>query len=191
MKSFFTTVTLILATIFANATIHNVSISNFQFSPSSFNAVVGDTVIWTLSSGTHTTTSTSVPTGAATWNQTLSTVGDNFTYVITTAGSYSYHCNIHSSMTASFIVTGSSGIQQVTDEMPVLTLPTPFTGNVVVHYDQPGVVAVYNILGEKLDQKNIQSTNEIVSFPNLPQGMYIIALLNEGRPVETRKVIKQ
>lgn len=85
------------------ATTINVDVSNFAFTPVSFDAAVGDTVTWTLVEGTHTTTSTSVPAGAATWNYAFSGVGDTFSYVITVAGVYEYHCLVHpTTMIASF-----------------------------------------------------------------------------------------
>ncbi len=81
----------------------NVDVANYAFTPSSFDAAVGDTVVWTLSSGTHTTTSTSVPAGAASWDYTFSAIGDTFAYVITVEGVYEYHCSFHPTlMIASF-----------------------------------------------------------------------------------------
>jgi Secretion system C-terminal sorting domain len=87
----------------SHATIINVDVSDFAFTPISFDAAVGDTVVWTLSSGTHTTTSTSVPSGAATWDYTFTGIGDTFSYIITVPGVYEYHCTIHPTlMIASF-----------------------------------------------------------------------------------------
>jgi len=80
----------------------NVDVADFAFTPSSFDAVVGDTIIWTLSSGTHTTTSSSVPTGALTWDHQFTGIGDSFTYIVTVEGIYEYHCSIHTTMKASF-----------------------------------------------------------------------------------------
>ena len=79
-----------------------VNITNFQFTPSNFTANVGDIIRFTLGSGVHTTTSTSVPAGASTWDHTFSVVGQTFDYTITTPGSYSFFCSIHPFMTATF-----------------------------------------------------------------------------------------
>jgi len=79
-----------------------VNITNFQFTPSNFTATVGDVIRFTLGSGVHTSTSTSVPAGASTWDHTFSTVGQTFDYTITTPGSYSFFCSIHPFMTATF-----------------------------------------------------------------------------------------
>ncbi|HKB85242.1 MAG TPA: T9SS type A sorting domain-containing protein [Ignavibacteriaceae bacterium] len=80
---------------FSSATIDSVSVGNFYFTPVSFDISVGDTIIWTLVEGTHTTTSTSVPAGAVSWDHTFSGVGDSYSYVVAVAGVYEYHCSFH------------------------------------------------------------------------------------------------
>ncbi len=83
---------------FASATTINVMVGDYYFNPASFDAAVGDTVVWTLDSSavaTHTTTSTLVPSGAANWNHTFSGVGDTYSYGITVDGVYEYHCTFH------------------------------------------------------------------------------------------------
>ncbi len=89
-----------------NATIHQVSVQNFQFTPATFNAVVGDTVKWTWIDGSHTTTSDNIPTGAASWNNPMNSNNTSFQYKITVAGTYSYHCIPHQAfgMVATFTV---------------------------------------------------------------------------------------
>jgi plastocyanin len=90
----------------AAATTIDVTVGDFYFSPVSFDAVVGDTVVWTYDSSataTHTTTSTSVPNGASGWDHTFTGPGDSYAYVITVEGVYEYHCAIHpTTMIASF-----------------------------------------------------------------------------------------
>lgn len=76
----------------------NVAVGDFYFNPVSFDAAIGDTVIWTLDSSavaSHTTTSTSVPSGAATWDYTFTGVGDSYSYVISVEGVYEFHCSFH------------------------------------------------------------------------------------------------
>jgi plastocyanin len=88
-------------TLFANGYIpvkHIVSVANFSFTPSSFNAVVGDTVEWDWSNGSHTTTSTTIPGGAASWDNPINSSSTSFQYVITVAGTYSYQCTPHQPM---------------------------------------------------------------------------------------------
>jgi plastocyanin len=77
------------------STTHNVDVGDFFFDAVSFTAAVGDTIVWTLIAGTHTTTSTLVPAGAATWDYTFSGPSDTFSYIITVPGVYEYICSFH------------------------------------------------------------------------------------------------
>lgn len=77
---------------------HVVSVSDNVFSPNSFNAKVGDTVKFVWSSGTHTTTSTLIPSGAATWDSPMTSTNTTFLYIIRFAGTYNYVCTIHAAM---------------------------------------------------------------------------------------------
>lgn len=81
----------------------NVVVANNTFTPANFSTNVGDVIQWTWSAGTHTTSSTSVPAGASNWNANINSGLPTFSYMITTAGNYSYQCNIHgASMSGSF-----------------------------------------------------------------------------------------
>ncbi len=78
-----------------HATTWNVTVSNFQFSPANLNVKIGDLIHWSWVSGFHTTTSTSVPSGAAPWDASIATSGAILDYTVTTTGTYSYECSIH------------------------------------------------------------------------------------------------
>jgi len=72
-----------------------ISISNFAFDPSSTTVAKGTTVTWTNNdSTTHTVTSND--------NKFASTKlapGDKFSFTFSDAGTFGYHCSIHTSMT--------------------------------------------------------------------------------------------
>jgi plastocyanin len=79
-----------------NATVHTVNVANFQFTPSTIpNVVVGDVIKWVWVSGSHTTTSTSVPVGADTWSSDIEEGSTTFEYTVTVAGTYNYWCIPH------------------------------------------------------------------------------------------------
>jgi plastocyanin len=80
---------------FAKADIINVDVADFAFTPADVVCSVGDTIIWTESSGNHTTSSTSVPAGAVTWDYTFTGIGDSYSYIIEVPGDYTYQCNFH------------------------------------------------------------------------------------------------
>jgi len=81
-----------------DATVHLVSVANFSFAPSSLSVTVGDTIKWVWVSGSHTTTSTNIPAGAATWDQPISSTNLSYSYKVTIAGTYNYKCTPHAAM---------------------------------------------------------------------------------------------
>lgn len=96
-------------TINSYATTWNVNVDDFQFSPATLNVTVGDVIHFVWISGTHTTTSVSVPAGANTWNSPINAGNTSFDVSVTEAGAYSYQCNFHASigMTATFTASGA------------------------------------------------------------------------------------
>lgn len=105
-RTVFFALTLITALVYnSNATKHVVSVTNFAFTPSSVTINLGDTMEWTFGNGTHTTTSTTIPAGAAVWSNSIDASHLKFDYVPTVVGTYNYKCNIHpTTMLASFTV---------------------------------------------------------------------------------------
>ncbi len=105
MKRYYFFIIFMALIIFANNSIArtiNVGVYNNYFSPTSFDAAVGDTIKWTLFEGTHNTTSSVIPQGAAAWSYTFTGVNDTYIYVVTVPGVYSYSCTFHTGMQGSF-----------------------------------------------------------------------------------------
>jgi plastocyanin len=90
--------TALIATSSANATIHNIDVGNFFFSPTTTTVCPDDTVRWTLVAGFH--SSTSDPSSPKTWDSgVMSTAGQTFDVVFVEAdgpGPFPYHCSVHS-----------------------------------------------------------------------------------------------
>lgn len=84
---------LILGSSFGK--VRKITVSNFQFSPSSLNAKVGDTILWVWQSGTHNTISLGIPQGATPWSAPINSTRKRFGYIVTKTGAYNYHCSIH------------------------------------------------------------------------------------------------
>ena len=77
-----------------------VTIQNFAFGPATLEVAVGTTVTWTnADSATHTVTADD---GSFDSNNLAS--GATFTQTFATAGTFTYHCKIHSSMKATVTV---------------------------------------------------------------------------------------
>ena len=82
------------------ATGQQVAIANFQFTPKTISVAAGTSISWTNGdTATHTVT---FDTGPDCGNVTQ---GKSATITFATAGTYTYHCKIHSSMTGSVTVS--------------------------------------------------------------------------------------
>jgi hypothetical protein len=97
--------------LIVKATIHEVHVADFHFDPVLFNALVGDSVKFIWDNGDHTTTSSTIPTGAAAWDEPVNSSHTTFIYVITVAGNYTYFCKKHGDQIASFTATGTLPVQ--------------------------------------------------------------------------------
>ena len=99
---------------------HRVTVSNFVFTPSTVNAVVGDTISWTWVNGMHTTTAVSIPQGARRWNKPIDVSHPRFRMRVTVAGTYDYRCNFHfaQGMVGTIVVSAASPGQASPGQTP-------------------------------------------------------------------------
>jgi len=104
-----------------------VNVMDTFFDPSDFTVQPGDFVKWTLMQGSHTTTSNTIPSGAASWDYTFTGVGDSFVYEVTETGSYNYECLIHPGMNGSFSTVASLPDTVYVDVMNNFFDPADFT----------------------------------------------------------------
>ncbi len=122
----------------SEATTWQVTVQDFQFSPSSLNVVVGDVIHWVWVSGFHTTTSSAVPSGAGSWDYPIDAGNTTYDYTVTKPGTYSYVCSFHESfgMVASFTATGVTPVTlsafsiSTQNKKPILTWTTETELNV-------------------------------------------------------------
>jgi plastocyanin len=196
MKKLYTLITttaLTLIGLSANAVTINVSITNFQFTPSDFTAEVGDVVKWTDNQGTHGIEWLSVPGGAVANNSSTMTAGSTFSYTITTAGRYDYDCLIHgSSMLGGFTVT-STGIAEPVVNLITTAYPNPFKDKFTLKYGKAvQSVKIYNVVGEQIKSIELSALEEKVDvdFEGVPAGIYFIRTYNDRTIVETKKIVK-
>ena len=104
----------------ASAATTNVSEVDFDFVPATVTINVGDTVLWTNNANdVHTTTS---DTGI--WDSGTMNPGATFSHIFNSAGTFAYHCAIHSFMHGTIVVQAvSTPTPQPTP--PPTPLPTP------------------------------------------------------------------
>jgi plastocyanin len=84
--------------------IHDVTIQDFSFTPTPVTIAVGDTVRWTNNGPSH----HSSTSDTAIWDSGLLNVGQTFSFTFNTAGTYPYHCSLHTSMHGTVIVTSGN-----------------------------------------------------------------------------------
>ena len=200
---------LIMMSIFSTnsfSTTRNVMASNFSFTPASINATVGDTIKWTWSSGSHTTTcdgtnGTTRPAGAASWDADLNSGTPTFTYVLRVAGAYHFVCVPHSPDMAGDINAISSSINQLTEIVRGYELsqnfPNPFNPATNIKFSIPNsskvTLKIYNnngqevesLVNEKLNAGSYQVDWNAVNFNS---GVYYYKIQAEGF-IETRKML--
>ena len=99
-----------------------VTISNFAFSPATITVPVGTKVTWTNQDSTdHTVTADN----GTTFDSGHIAPGATFSFTFTTAGTFPYHCNIHTSMTAKVIVTAATSTASLSPSSGGTTTPPP------------------------------------------------------------------
>lgn len=192
MKKLYTFIFLLFAAFSAKATIHDVIVSNNSFTPSVLSVMVGDTVRWSLAQGTHTTTSSIVPSGAATWNHTFSGPGDQFEYKVTVAGNYGYICSFHGGMAGGFTASSTASVSHLDDNVILKAFPNPFKSKLSIPNKTADNIEILNVLGESVKSVAVNSNEKftVLDLSELKKGVYFYVLKQEGEILETRRVVK-
>lgn len=185
------------------ATTHTITVQNFSFNPSSLTANLGDTIVWQWSSGSHTTTSMTIPGSAASWDANLNSSSTSFTYVPSVVGSYSYKCTPHfaSGMSGTFTISGGSGITPGAKPQgthSVKFYPQPFLSilNLDLSLSQFSkgffTVEIYDLLGQNKFKQFFEDIDEgkiAIDLAGIAPGVYFISVIANGVK-ETYKISK-
>jgi plastocyanin len=170
-----------------------ITATNNNFSPSEKVVVhVGDTILFTCKTGTHSTVSADKPFGAAPWRASISP-GNDFMYVPEVKGNYRYICSDHAAM-------GMSGKFRV-DPRP---MPHGFfdvsyntvtnTLHVVCPTSSPPNFNLYikDGNGKALMSIKVVKQEMDIDVSSLPKGVYgAMGDLNEWGVIVTRRFIKK
>ncbi len=179
----------------AEAITHVVTASDFSFAPSSLTIQLGDTIRWDWLNGMHTTTSTTIPTGAASWDSPLNSTSTSFTYVPTVQGQYNYVCTPHSTMgmTASFFVAGSLTVP-ATVSNKVSVGPNPASSFIKIQSTSEDLqVSLRDISGRSvpLQAPSTSKTERIYSTGHIAAGLYLLFVKAEGETSVQKIVIEK
>lgn len=184
--------------IFASSTYGttwNVSVSDFVFTPANLNVTVGDTIKWQWVSGIgHTTTSITVPAGAAAWNEPINSTNQTYRYVVTVAGSYHYKCTPHFPGMEGFITAVPIGIKSEEGKLPntyklYQNYPNPFNPVTDIKFELPKSsfvkLTVFDLLGgevEVLVRQQLNAGSYVVDWDasRYSSGIYFYKLQTDG-----------
>ena len=96
-----------------------VNIQNSAFAPPTTTIKVGDTVTWTNRDAiSHTSTS-----DTAMWDTGVLTTGASRSFTFMSAGTFAYHCSIHTFMHGTIVVQAATTPQPTAPPTPVRTAP--------------------------------------------------------------------
>jgi plastocyanin len=160
---------------------------------------VGDSVTWSENFNEHPLVSLSVPGGAASFSHGDAVSEQSlFTYVVTTQGTYLFHCAVHL-FQGSFTASAASGVQTI-NAFPTLVSVYPTVARDVVNLNvKDGFssnkkmnVEVYNVLGNKVINFDFLSGNTTqINVADLAKGIYFVAIKEDNTVLGVQKIIKQ
>jgi plastocyanin len=185
------------------ATKFSVDVRDFEFSPSTLlNVRIGDTIHWEWKSGSHTTTSKTIPAGAASWDKPISSTNTSFDYIPTVIGIYSYKCTPHESMgmIGSFTVSTPSGIAEGLLNASILLYPNPFVDKITIRVQTGATtrldqVRICDVSGKILREYSFADWDaklgKVLSLKDLPVGILLIEFHENSGQVFLRKVVHE
>jgi plastocyanin len=185
----------------ASAITHTITQQGLSFAPEQLTVEVGDVILFQWTSGNHTTTSSSVPAGADTWDALLTSGMQTFEYTVTTEGAYEYVCTPHASagMVGEFTAVLSSNTRtQVAANLSV-NAGTSANGQLFVELNNAttdmATVTLVDITGRNvatLHHGAIADADFTIrhDIAAIQRGIYFVRF-QEGARVVTRKVLVQ
>jgi plastocyanin len=177
-----------------------VTVKNFSFTPYNLTHVKAhDTIQWVWESGSHSTTSFSIPATAEPWDFSINQDTTSFMYVPTENGTYFYRSTPDSleGMNGQFTVYGASGADEPVAGIGFSLFPVPFHDQVRLSLPaeshRPLTLDVFNQQGEKvlsiiLGGKGA-SREFVIETPLLPAGVYLFRLSDGRRMIGASKAL--
>ncbi len=197
IKSLIIVLTVLIYAPQVHAQVHIIEQQGMSFSPSHLEVHVGDTIRWLWSSGTHTTTSVNIPSGANSWNHPLTQSDTSFDYIVQVPGTYNYHCTPHApGMAGSFEVLLTTGTGQqnfLPVERDVKIYPNPAREHVHVYMaSRPDrcLIRVNDIIGNLVKEQFCNTSSETKMFVgDLSDGLYFLRITDGADIISEQRII--
>ncbi|MBX9852987.1 MAG: T9SS type A sorting domain-containing protein [Cytophagaceae bacterium] len=173
-------------------TTQTVTVSNLQFTPSSFTINSNDTILFVLSSGTHSVQYLTGPTSWATFG--------SFPHKLHTLapGNYTFQCGVHGSlMPGSFTVNAIAGTTSGNStKYELIAAPNPFNEEVTLTVNggnkSLSTIRIFDLIGKEvatIDLRNKSGlTTYSLDFSQLKPGVYFCNVYSDDGIVETKKL---
>jgi plastocyanin len=194
-------ITVFISSNLLAQTSHDVTVANFAFTPSSLTIEVGDTVVWTKTTGTH-----NVNGSVATFSSNPDSFGSGaasssawtYSFVFTVAGNYQYQCDPHSGsgMTGTVTVEPSTVINESPIDNVTNVYPNPFTSYLTIALNRELIndnssieFVLYDLLGNQIYSiAKVNAELTIIETNQLSNGIYIFAFKSNGETLRTGKL---
>jgi len=183
----------------SQAAMTTVNVSDNLFTPNNFTITVGDTIMWMWVNGTHTTTSTTIPVGAAAWDELIDQNSTSYMYVVSTTGTYNYRCTFHYTMgmIGQFTAEQASGISENISGVSLNIFANPVSHQLQVNLKSTLTgelsISLNDITGRQV--RLLASGNQTAgehymqyNLADLPKGMYLLKF-TIGTEELVRKII--
>jgi plastocyanin len=178
------------------ATTYTINVADFSFTPNAINNVhPGDVITWVWQSGAmaHTTTSTTIPSGATSWNAQLDNIHTTFSYTVPNVlGTYSYICSIHPTlMSGSFTVVSSTQVTTIPGNAAISCLPNPSSGKLHLTFSNPAAltsVGLCDLTGKELFNIQCNAKETDIDVSALPGGLYFLRSKDVDGTLSTLRV---
>jgi plastocyanin len=190
----------IMLGVSAFATTHVITQESLTFNPNALSVEVGDIVQFQWTSGSHTTTSITVPAGASSWDALLNSGNPLVEYTVTTAGTYAYVCTPHAQMgmVGGFVAVLPNRVANLSSHAD-MNVSVQDGGQLRVKLTGASSgfasIGLLDIMGRNvamIHQGGISSDDFTVRYDvsSLQRGIYFVRF-QEGAFVTTRKVLIQ
>lgn len=182
---------------------HDVTVSNFQFTPSKLVIAVGDIVKWTNTEGTHNVDGTIATnaTNPESFGNSSGAPGWTYSFTFNMAGVYNYNCSVHGASMSGKITVGNVTSKQ--DNTSALSskkaYPNPASDVLYIPLstkastqDRNLKLNIYNLGGKSVVRKvSAESDLLQVNINELQEGLYFFELSDADKIVGSGKFVKQ
>lgn len=187
-----------LAMVSLHATTLTITVKNYSFTPADATINLGDTILFTWVNGEHTTTSTTIPSGAASWDRPMTSANTSYTYVPTVPGTYNYQCTPHVAMghIGKFIVNGTSSISDYSVTRNIFEVyPNPAQSVLNISLNNNTKVSsilISDITGRQLiAQTEVKAATLALNISSLNAGVYFVRVIQDSKTYSRKFTINK